>query len=287
MQHKNVREQQEENTLPAKSDRPDGLQNSKEEPLNEQVSENVQEVVGKAEQEVARTRVPWYRASKRAYTLIGIYAIVFVLFGVLAWWVHIHPVLAIDVAITHEFQENQNPWLSGFMFAVSWLGYQFITYTALIVVTAIIFWILRLRLEAIFIIAVSVVSSLLNGLIKVIVARPRPSSSLVDVLSAAGGQSFPSGHVMAYVAFFGLLFSFGLILFKRDRWWHYLILVIPGAFVVLVGPSRIYLGDHWASDVLGAYMVGGALLGISLYIYLKLREHGVLSRHIRKRHAPA
>lgn len=251
--------------------------------MTEKVGDNIQEVVGKAEQEVERTRLPWYHSTKRAYTLIGIYAIVFVIFGLLAWWVHFHPVLAIDVTITREFQENQNPWLSGFMFAVSWLGYQFILYSALIVVTAIIFWILHLRLEAVFIIAVSVVSSLLNGLIKVIVARPRPSSSLVDVLSVAGGQSFPSGHVMAYVAFFGLLFSFGIILFRRDRWWHYLILVIPGAFVVLVGPSRIYLGDHWASDVLGAYILGGALLGISLYIYLKLRERGVLSRPVRRK----
>jgi membrane-associated phospholipid phosphatase len=280
MQRKDVREQREENTIPTM---PDGIQNDKAEPINEKVGDNIQEVVGKAEQEVARTRLPWYRSAKRAYTLIGIYAIVFVIFGLLAWWVHIHPVLAIDVTITREFQENQNPVLSGFMFAVSWLGYQFILYSALIVVTAIIFWTLHLRLEGVFIIAVSVVSSLLNGLIKVIVARPRPSSSLVDVLSAASGQSFPSGHVMAYVAFFGLLFSFGIILFRRDRWWHYLILIVPGAFVVLVGPSRIYLGDHWASDVLGAYLLSGALLGIALYLYLKLREHGVLSRPVKRK----
>lgn len=281
MQHKNVRGQHDENTTAS------GPQDNRAEPLKELVSDDIQEVVEKAEKEVKRTRLPWYRASKRAYTLIGIYAIVFVIFGLLAWWVHFHPVLAIDVTITREFQENQNPWLSGFMFAVSWLGYQFILYSALIVVTAIIFWILRLRLEAVFIIAVSVVSSLLNGLIKVIVARPRPSARLVDILSAAGGQSFPSGHVMAYVAFFGLLFSFGIILFQRDRWWHYLILIIPGAFVILVGPSRIYLGDHWASDVLGAYLSGGALLGISLYIYLKLREHGVLSHPIRRKKVAA
>jgi undecaprenyl-diphosphatase len=280
MPRKGVREQHEENAMPTT---PDDSQHGKEAPVTEKVGVNIQEAVGKAEQEVERTRLPWYRSTKRAYTLIGIYAIVFVIFGLLAWWVHIHPVLAIDVAITGEFQENQNPVLSGFMFAVSWLGYQFYLYSALIVVTAIIFWILRLRLEAIFIIAVSVVSSLLNGLIKVIVARPRPTSHLVDILSVAGGQSFPSGHVMAYVAFFGLLFSFGIILFRRDRWWHYLILVIPGAFVVLVGPSRIYLGDHWASDVLGAYILGGALLGISLYIYLKLRERGVLSHPVRRK----
>ena len=82
---------------------------------------------------------------------------------------------------------------------------------------------------------------------------------------------------MSYVAFWGLLFSLGLILFKRDRWWHYLLLIIPAFFVILVGPSRIYLGDHWASDVLGGYLFGGLLLGIALWIYLALKERGVLT----------
>lgn len=288
MQQKKADKQYERNTASGNSDKlmkphdADDMQEGADAPLNEKVEENVQEVVGKAEQEVERTRLPWYRASKRAYILIGIDVIVLAVFAVLAWFVHSHPVLSIDVTITHEFQENQNPWLSGFMFAVSWLGFQFILFTAMIIVTAIIFWILHLRLEAIFILAVNLVSSLLNGLIKVIVARPRPSSHLVDVLYAVNGQSFPSGHVMAYMAFFGLLFSFGIILFRRDRWWHYLFLIIPAAFVVLVGPSRIYLGDHWASDVLGAYLIGIALLSISLFIYLKLKERGVLSTPLEK-----
>ncbi len=245
-------------------------------PINEKIEENVQDVVGKAEQEVTRSSVPWYRASKRAYLLIGIYAVQLALFALLAWFVRVHPVIAIDVAITREFQENQAPWLSITMLAVSWLGFQALLFAVLILVTAAVFWLVRLRLEAIIIVALNVVSSLLNGLIKVIVERPRPTAKLVDILYAASGQSFPSGHVMSYMAFFGLLFSFGIILLKRDRWWHYAILIIPALFVILVGPSRIYLGDHWASDVLGAYLIGGVLLGITLWIYLKLKDKGVL-----------
>lgn len=257
-------------------------QTSEPETPLEQAESGVQQVVEEAKHEVERSRAPWYSSSKRAYFLIGFYAVLTVLFGLLAWFVHVHPILPVDVAITKEFQENQAPWLSNSMAAISYLGYAPILFTALIVLTAIFFWLVDLRLEAILVVAVSAASELLNGGIKLLVARPRPSARLVDVLSHASGQSFPSGHVMSYVAYFGLLFSLGIILLKRDRWWHYLILIIPALFVILVGPSRIYLGDHWASDVLGAYLIGGILLGISLWIYLKLREKGVLSRKRRR-----
>jgi undecaprenyl-diphosphatase len=67
-----------------------------------------------------------------------------------------------------------------------------------------------------------------------------------------------------------------VILFTGWRWWRILLLVVSASFVVLVGPSRIYLGDHWASDVLGSYLIGGVLLGMTLWIYLYLKREGVL-----------
>src|SRR5438128_5408064 len=96
--------------------------NTARKPVNERIEKNVHNVVEQAKEEVDRSRVPWYRASKRAYILIGIYIVQLTLFALLAWWVHIHPVLAIDVSIIREFQENQAPWLKYTMIAVSYIG---------------------------------------------------------------------------------------------------------------------------------------------------------------------
>ncbi len=214
---------------------------------------------------------------KRARLLIITYLVIFVLFLVLAWFVHVYPVWPVDVAITQEFQEHRLPWLKSFMIGISFLGSHVLPFASLIFLTAVLFWLVRLRLEAVFIVGLSVVSVALNQLIKYVVSRPRPTSSLVEIWQYANGQSFPSGHVMSYLAYWGLLFSLGFLLLKRDRWWHYLFLIISGLFVLLVGPSRIYLGDHWASDVLGGYMFGGLLLGIALWLYLSLKEKGVFA----------
>ena len=267
------RPQDAEQKEPLKKEEKEGNASS----AGKEIQEGAQEVVQEARQEVAAARRPWYQTVRWGRILLAAYAIQLSLFALLAFWVSTHPVLGIDVTITREFQENNSPWLEFLMVAVSYIGNVFALSLGLIVLAFVVFWALDLRLEAITIVVLSVVSSLLNGLIKTIVGRPRPNASLVEILQVAGGKSFPSGHVMSYVAFWGLLFSFSVILFQGRSWWRIALMIISALFVVLVGPSRIYLGDHWASDVLGAYLIGGVLLGITLWIYLKLKERDVLA----------
>ena len=251
--------------------------------MKNQAQDTVDTTMQQVQQEVDSGREPWYRSSRTTRILIVVYFLIFLLFTALAWFVHFHPVIPVDVAITQEFQENKSPWLQSFMVAVSFLGNQPILFSALILVTAIAFWLVRLKLEALIIITLSIISAVVNNLVKLLVSRPRPTANLVDIFQKARGESFPSGHVMSYVAFWGLLFSFGLILFNKRRWWHYVLLIIPALFVILVGPSRIYLGDHWASDVLGGYLFGGLLLGITLWIYLRLKSVGYLTPKLEPR----
>jgi undecaprenyl-diphosphatase len=249
------------------------------------IEEDVAHIVEEAQVEVAAASKPWYQTRKWGFILLTIDVILLALFAFLAFWVRYHPVLAIDVTITRDFQADQSPWLHYTMIAVSYIGNMLLLSVALIALAAIIFWILDLRLEAILIVAVSATSAILNSLIKLIVARPRPSASLVEIIQSSSGNSFPSGHVMSYVAFWGLLFTLGIILFSGIHWWRTALLIISALFVVLVGPSRIYLGDHWASDVLGAYLFGFILLTMSLWLYLYVKGRGVLApRGERARH---
>jgi len=247
------------------------------ESAGEGVAEDVENSIEEAQEEVAAARRPWYQTRRWGLILLAVYGILLALFTLLAVWVAYNPVLAIDVTITRAFQENQSPWLRYTMIAASFIGNVSALSLGLIVLAAVLFWMVDLRLEAIMVVVVSATSALLNWLIKLVVARPRPSASLVEIIQATSGQSFPSGHVMSYVAFWGLLFSLGVILFRGKHWWRTALLIISALFVALVGPSRIYLGDHWATDVLGAYLIGGLLLSLSLWIYLNLRGRGVLA----------
>jgi membrane-associated phospholipid phosphatase len=214
------------------------------------------------------------RRRATAFLLLGD-AVQLLLFGLLAVFVHIHPLLSIDIAITREFQENQAPWLRISMLAISYPGSSFLLPT-LVLLTVAIFWSLGDRLEAVFVAGLSSCSLLLNLLLKYLIHRPRPSAGIVHIIVKSLGYSFPSGHVMAYIAYFGLLFTFGVILFQGRHWWRTALLIVSAAFVVLIGPSRVYLGDHWASDVLGAYLIGGVLWGLAVGLYVPLKERGVL-----------
>ncbi len=242
---------------------------------SEKAQEQVQSVVNTVKEEVTVNRRPWYHMGRVARVLFIIYAIQLALFGALAWWAHANPVSPVDVHITREFQENPTSWLHILMAIISYPGSTFLL-PVMVLLTALGCWFIGLRLEGVVIAALSIVSSALNVGLKLLVERPRPNAQLVEVFQKATGNSFPSGHVMAYLAFWGLLFSLGIILFRGFRWWRILLLTISAIFVALVGPSRIYLGDHWASDVLGSYLIGGVLLGVTLWIYLKLKERGVL-----------
>jgi len=98
-----------------------------------------------------------------------------------------------------------------------------------------------------------------GNVLKYVVGRPRPDYQLIVIDS---NPSFPSGHTLLAVIFGGvLIYLIGLwvkpVLLRRS------IQVTIFAAVIMMGASRVYLGVHWPSDVIGAYALGAmALIGL-------------------------
>ena len=169
-----------------------------------------------------------------------------------------------DLAITLAVQRVQLPAFARVMAAVSALG--FWPWDWLILGAAVAgFWLAGFRRAALFLLAAPL-PALLTITIKLLIARPRPGGDVVGVASALHDYSFPSGHVVGYVSLYGFLFFLVYVLFKRSRW-RTAALWLLGLLVGLVGVSRIYLGHHWASDVLGGYALGAAYLLVLIEVY--------------------
>jgi undecaprenyl-diphosphatase len=172
---------------------------------------------------------------------------------------HFFAVFPFDLKISHELQEMKNPVLALVMQDVSVLGE---TWIAIILVWSVsVFLVIRRQyLKAGFVLATAS-NFVLTSVLKVLVARPRPpdfSLNPADMFPLVNQYSFPSGHVLFFVVFFGFI-AYLAWLFHDGR------VRIPviagcGVLILLIGPSRVYLGAHWASDVLGSYIIGALWL---------------------------
>jgi undecaprenyl-diphosphatase len=198
------------------------------------------------------------------------YVIALVALALLAIAAHANAVLPGDLPFTRELQESQSPLVYWLFYSISAIGFPM--YSAIITVLAVLtLWLLRLRLESIFLLA-SLLADALGGILKIVVGRHRPAPDLVHVVQVIQQPSFPSGHTLHYTVFYGFLFFVIATNFKSS-WLRNGALVICALLVLLVGPSRVYLGEHWPTDVLGGYLVGALCLVPLIAGYLWAKAH--------------
>ncbi|HZS75796.1 MAG TPA: phosphatase PAP2 family protein [Ktedonobacteraceae bacterium] len=189
------------------------------------------------------------------------------LFAWLASFIHNKALLLLDIYLTHKLQKRKNPLLIGFAKAISYVN----THVLLNIVAvpiALVLWIKRLRLESGMMIGLLVTSTFTRLSVQRLINRPRPNPLFVRIKRGARGKSFPSGHVIASTTFWGWL----LTIYQAHGGRNKAFLIIPRAFIVLSGPSRVYLGKHWTSDVTGGYLISGALLSLFSWVYHLVRQ---------------
>jgi membrane-associated phospholipid phosphatase len=149
-------------------------------------------------------------------------------------------------------QSFHHPFWDWFFKIVTAFGGEFFY----LLILPILFWGWRKR-EGLWLGWVLFVTLYITSLLKALFAIPRPEGV---ALVSASGCSFPSGHAMGSFAFF---ISLGWVTARRAVWW----VVIPMVF--LIGTSRVYLGVHYLSDVIG----GWAIAAIILLLLTPIREH--------------
>ncbi len=178
---------------------------------------------------------------------------------------------AFDAAVTLRMQRFRHAWLDRLMAIASWPGFP---PQSRIIPPALIggLWLLRFRTEAAFL-AVGWGTGALSTVLKAGMQRPRPvaGTDLRVIAAPLGGSSFPSGHVITYVGTYGFLAYLANTL-PRDP----VVRAAAGAglvtMVLLVGPSRIYQGHHWPTDVSASYLLGTTYLVATILAYRSVKE---------------
>lgn len=121
-------------------------------------------------------------------------------------------------------------------------------------IIALIIYIIKKRGYLLLIPVNSIFSIVSNNLIKFLIKRPRPN---VLRLVTETNYSYPSGHAMISVLFYGTIIT---LLNRNNIKYRKIINIILMLIILLVGVSRIYLGVHYASDIIGGYLISTGIL---------------------------
>jgi membrane-associated phospholipid phosphatase len=175
----------------------------------------------------------------------------------------------IDMLIFDRLQPWVSPAKNKIMLFITFLGkHQFLIPANLLLIFYFLFG-AHQNWFSIRIVTIALSSLALMLLLKYLFQRKRPLSPL---LKAAKGLSFPSGHAIMAITFYGLLMY--ILLHTTDiDWLKYLLAGLLGLLIILIGYSRVYLRVHYASDVVSGFIIGLLWLWISLSVLNHLEQY--------------
>lgn len=197
-------------------------------------------------------------------------------FACIAYWISTVDAPALDTAIRQQVYGLRSGLLNTVFIPITYMGnWQTITVLALVLL---LLPGTRREIGVPFAV-ISIASTAVYKLVKEIFHRPRPE--LAVRLIEQGGYSFPSGHSMNCIVCYGIL----IYLIRRyctNRRVADCLTVLLGLLIFLIGFSRIYVGVHFPTDVLGGWSLGLAFLLTCIMILERIKgDRNDLSLHNR------
>ena len=173
-----------------------------------------------------------------------------------------------DEAVFDALSPYTSPALTNFIVFISFLAKH--TFLIPINILLLLFFLYKKKKRlAIRLVVIALSSLSLKIILKLLFNRPRPGNPLLEQVS---GLSFPSGHAMLGVTFYGLIILI-LLHEMNSTWWRNVIIGLIVILILMIAFSRVYLRVHYISDVISGLAVGFIWLTLSLFMIEKIEAH--------------
>lgn len=209
---------------------------------------------------VAKVEVPM-KGSR--YFLLILSFIFLAAFFVLASVLNTKAIESFDLSILQAVQEIRHPYITPVIKFFTFIGNTQIVIILSVILMFILYRFFKHRKELFLFSVVLIGTGILNSLLKAFFERERPT---LDAMITESGFSFPSGHSMSALSLYGIL---TFLLWKhipktKNR---VILLCVAATFILVIGFSRIYLGVHFPSDVIGAYLFSCFWLFFNIWFF--------------------
>ena len=173
-----------------------------------------------------------------------------------------------DQVLISSIQSFESPTLTLVMKFFTQIGSFPSMFVIILFVSLFLYFVLKHRIELILFIFVVAGTPMINQALKQFFHRARPDlHRLIEI----GGYSFPSGHAMNAFTVYGII-TFLLWRHISSRLGRTILILISSGFIFMIGTSRIYLGVHYPSDIIGGYFASGFWLSSAIWFFQRYKE---------------
>lgn len=186
-----------------------------------------------------------------------------------------HQIIGFDRTIISAVQGLESPGLTSVMKFFTFIGSTKFVIILSVFLIFFLYMVLKHRLELILFVAAVMGTAIINQLLKQFFHRARPDfHRLIEI----GGYSFPSGHAMSAFTVY-VMISFLLWRHISSRAGRSILLFFSVIMILIIGISRIYLGVHYPSDIIGGYLASGVWVSIAIFFFQYYKEKRYNKRH--------